>query len=140
MAAGGAAPPSRSGTAHRSASSRPAGPGKKKFRWRSCGMNNPIGPQTRTEEQIPASLNSGHDIRFLFTVRFSLRLLFGDARIFRTWNALFRGSDGKFDRTPSLAAIHDDASAEGPGKWDGRRDRTARTNAGRQFPRPLLFD
>ena len=52
----------------------------------------------------------------------------------RTWNTLFRGSHATIDRTPGLAPIYDDAAVNGSVQRAGRR-RTARPNAGRQFPR-----
>jgi hypothetical protein len=49
------------------------------------------------------------------------------------------GSDGKFNRTPSLTAIYYDASVDGPHGRARRRGGTPRTNAGRKFPRPLFL-
>jgi hypothetical protein len=62
------------------------------------------------------------DIRFLRSVSLPLRFFFSDDRVCRTWDAYFRGSDGKFNRTPSLTAIYDDASVDGPGKRAGQRN------------------
>jgi hypothetical protein len=68
------------------------------------------------EETNPALPGLQLGIRFLRRVSFPLRFLFSDATVCRTWNAHFRESDGKFNRTPSLAAIYDDAPVDDPGK------------------------
>src|SRR5579862_3791665 len=102
-----------------------------------CHSSTHVTTERRQRTNHPGS--PGREAVFRSHLRFSLRFPFRDATLWRTRGALFRGNDGTIDRTPGIAAIYDDASVNGSFQRAGRR-RTARTDAGRQFPWALLPD